>query len=136
MSHLLPCPGCNRHVLNTEASCPFCSRALDLADSPAPELPRTRLGRAATFAFGASIVGATALVACSGETEGPDPDPSTGGAAGDGGATTTGGANAGGSNNTGGVSTGGASTGGTGMVPDDGGIQPLYGGSPVYGAPP
>ena len=82
MSHLLPCPGCNRHVLNTEASCPFCSRPLDLADRPAPELPRSRLGRAATFAFGATIVGATAIVACSGETEGPDPGPGTGGGAG------------------------------------------------------
>jgi hypothetical protein len=126
-------------VLNTEASCPFCSRALDLADRAAPEIPRTRLGRAATFAFGATIVGATAIVACSGETEDPLPGPGTGGAAGAGGATTTGGASTGGSSSTGGsANSGGASTGGSGgMVPDDGGIQPLYGlPGPVYGAPP
>jgi hypothetical protein len=139
MSHLLPCPGCNRHVVNTEASCPFCSRALDLADRPAPELPRGRLGRAATFAFGASIVGATALVACSGETEDPGPGPTTGGAAGNGGASTTGGANAGGSANTGGsANSGGSNSAGSGgMMLDDGGVMPLYGlPGPVYGAPP
>jgi hypothetical protein len=35
---------------------------------PPPVLPRVRLGRAATFAFGATLVGAS-LVGCGGEAE-------------------------------------------------------------------
>lgn len=65
MSQLTPCPECQRHVRKTEARCPFCDSALSLAHLPAPVLPRRRMGRAATFAFGASVVGATALGACS-----------------------------------------------------------------------
>jgi len=64
MSQLTPCPECQRHVRKTEARCPFCASALSLAHVPVPVLPRKRLGRAATFAFGASVVGATALVGC------------------------------------------------------------------------
>ena len=56
MTQLIPCPGCNRHVRQAETSCPFCSAALSLADVPEHALPRTRLGRAATFAFGATLV--------------------------------------------------------------------------------
>jgi hypothetical protein len=69
MTQLIPCPGCNRHVRQSENSCPFCSAALSLADVPEHALPRTRLGRAATFAFGATLVGAATLVACGGESE-------------------------------------------------------------------
>jgi hypothetical protein len=72
MSQLTPCPECQRHVRKTEASCPFCESALSLSNVPSPALPRKRLGRAATFAFGASVVGATALVACSDGDSGGD----------------------------------------------------------------
>ncbi|HYJ10535.1 MAG TPA: hypothetical protein VEX18_16045, partial [Polyangiaceae bacterium] len=64
MSHLVPCPGCARHVRQSEAQCPFCNAALALDHLPPPVLPRGRMGRAATFAFGASLVGATSLIAC------------------------------------------------------------------------
>jgi hypothetical protein len=53
-----------------ESACPFCRESLALESLPPRARPRARLGRAATFAFGASVVGATALVACSdGATE-------------------------------------------------------------------
>jgi hypothetical protein len=105
LSQLIPCPGCNRHVRQSESSCPFCSSALSLGDVPAAELPRTRLGRAATFAFGASL----ALAACGGDSE-------TGKEGG-------GGAPAAGSAAKGGESSGGSIMGGTHTV------------TPVYGAP-
>ena len=69
MSQLTPCPECQRHVRKTETRCPFCGEAVSLTHVPAPALPRKRLGRAATFAFGASVVGATALVACGGDDD-------------------------------------------------------------------
>ncbi len=31
MSHLVPCPACNRHVDVTERACPFCASALPAA---------------------------------------------------------------------------------------------------------
>ncbi|HTJ42941.1 MAG TPA: hypothetical protein VL463_12645 [Kofleriaceae bacterium] len=37
----------------TEPACPFCARALAFADLAPRPAPRVRLGRAATFAFGA-----------------------------------------------------------------------------------
>ena len=70
MSQLTPCPACSRHVRKTETQCPFCGAAVSLAHVPAPVLPSSRLGRAATFAFGASIATATALVSCSAD-DGP-----------------------------------------------------------------
>ena len=39
MSHLVPCPECNRHVRVTETACPFCALPLDLSASPEPQLP-------------------------------------------------------------------------------------------------
>lgn len=74
MSRLIPCASCSRHVRQAEGSCPFCGGALSLASVPPAPLPRKRLGRAATFAFGASVVGATTLVACGDDAE-PDPVP-------------------------------------------------------------
>jgi len=109
MSQLIPCPGCNRHVRQAENSCPFCSAALSLADVPEHVLPRSRLGRAATFAFGATLVGATTLIACGGDS-------------GDGKKQSGGGASAGGTAAKAGESAGGSSAG-TGVV------------GPVYGAP-
>ena len=108
MSQLLPCPACNRHVRQSESSCPFCSAPLSLADAPAAVLPRGRLGRAATFAFGATLVGATALVGCD-DTDTPE---------GGGGTSST----AGTSSSAGTSSTAGTSSGGSGI-------------GPVYGAP-
>ena len=108
MSHLVPCPGCNRHVRNSEASCPFCDRELDLARSPAPAVPTTRIGRAALFTFSATLAGATALAACGGESESND----------DGGGGKSGSAN-------GGSSKGGSSTGGDTMTGGFGGMLSL-----------
>jgi hypothetical protein len=105
MSQLIPCPSCNRHVRKTESSCPFCATSLALAGVPDAPLPRNRLGRAATFAFGATLAGAAALVGCGSDDEGKE-----GG----------GGAGAGGTASTAGTSSG---NGGSGTV------------GPVYGAP-
>ena len=68
MEHLVPCPGCERHVRYDEAACPFCRTTLALADTPPPRVPATRLGRAALFAFGASL--AAGVVACSSSDDG------------------------------------------------------------------
>ena len=66
MSHLVPCPACNRHVDVAESACPFCATALPAAlraqQPPAPS--RARLGRAALMAAGATLMGAAA---CSSE---------------------------------------------------------------------
>jgi hypothetical protein len=128
MTHLVPCPSCQRHVRAGEGSCPFCAVSLELAAMPPPRLPRSRLGRAATFAFGATIAGLTSLSACS---DGEDDDGSGGGA----GVTGSGGASGAGGSGTGGSATGGASgSGGSaatgGSVLDDGGAVPLYGAAP------
>jgi hypothetical protein len=60
MSHLAPCPACNRHVDVVETACPFCAAALAESfrghRSPAP--PPRRLGRAALMAAGATLMGA------------------------------------------------------------------------------
>lgn len=62
MDHLLPCPGCTRHVRALESVCPFCGEALPLSlRQRTPRLPARRLGRSATFAFGAAL----AASACS-----------------------------------------------------------------------
>src|SRR3954469_651987 len=64
MSHLVPCPACNRHVnVDVDVSaCPFCATALPptfhAQQPPAP--PRARLGRAALMAAGATLMGAAA----------------------------------------------------------------------------
>jgi hypothetical protein len=138
MNQLIPCPGCHRHVRQAETSCPFCSAALSFADAPAPVLPRTRLGRAATFAFGATLVGATALVACGGESE----DGKKGGGAGSAAGGTTGkaGAASGGSSaGQAGAASGGSSAGQAGAASggSSAGNQPIGGTGigPVYGAP-
>jgi hypothetical protein len=68
MNDLVPCPACRRHVRKHESACPFCSTELALAHLPPPVLPRSRLGRAATFTFGATLAGA-ALIACGGDSE-------------------------------------------------------------------
>ena len=112
MTQLIPCPSCNRHVRQAESSCPFCSAELSLQNVPEPVLPRTRLGRAATFAFGATLVGATTLVGCGGDSE---EGKKGAGGAGSGGTTSNAGQSSGGSS-------AGQASGGTGIMP-------------VYGAP-
>ena len=122
MSHLAPCPSCKRHVRVNESTCPFCKSELDLASVPAPVVPRSRLGRAATFAFGATLVGAGAIASCSDEDTGTRRR-GEGGSAGSG---ATGGSNNGGTAGQGGS----AGSSGAGGTPGDGGTVP------VYGAPP
>lgn len=64
---LLPCPACARHVAISEATCPFCTGALDFSGAatlPVANAPAgRRLGRAALLALGA---GAAAIAACDG----------------------------------------------------------------------
>jgi len=76
MSPLVPCPECSRHVRVADPVCPFCGHALLLSlrgasiVARAPVPPRRRLGRAATFAFGATFAGAT-LIGCGGDDTPP-----------------------------------------------------------------
>lgn len=70
MSHLVPCPSCERHVRAHEVSCPFCARELDFSDSQPPTLPGTRLSRAAIFAFSATLAAGVATTACSSDDDG------------------------------------------------------------------
>jgi hypothetical protein len=86
-----------------------------LSHLPAHALPRSRLGRAATFAFGATLVSATALVGCGGESEGKKE--------GEGGAASGGSA-------AGGTDSGGADAG---QSAAGSGVVPLYGGVPAAG---
>jgi hypothetical protein len=81
---LVPCPACDRHVRTTHDHCPFCAAALptDLARHAIPSAPR-RLGRAAAFAFGATV----SLTACGGDVVGQGG--TTTGTGGEGGSTTT-----------------------------------------------
>jgi hypothetical protein len=115
MSHLLPCPSCSRHVRASEQECPFCGEALSLAGIPAPPLPTTRLGRAATFAFGATLIGATSIVACGGDSDDGD-DGGTGGTVASGGSS-------------------GKGSGGSAGAPATGATGGFGNAGPVYGAP-
>ena len=97
MSHLAPCPACNRHVDAGESACPFCAAALPVS-LRAQQLPATprRLSRAALLAAGATLIGAAA---CNNPPApapvplygGPFPTGGTGGTTGSGGTTGTGG---------------------------------------------
>ena len=60
MSHLLPCPACQRHVTSNEAACPFCGAALSPARPCAgcSDPPAARVARAALVAAGAALLGA------------------------------------------------------------------------------
>ncbi|HEX2879005.1 MAG TPA: hypothetical protein VHO25_05665, partial [Polyangiaceae bacterium] len=80
-SHLVPCPGCQRHVRVSETACPFCATVLDesVRGATVGPLPTTRLSRGALQAFRTSVtlvaiavssaaaVGAT--FACSSDSE-------------------------------------------------------------------
>ena len=130
MSHLVPCPLCERHVRATEAACPFCGATADFAKIPVVGMPKARLGRAAMFAFGATVAATLSTAAC-----GSDDDGGSGGTAGTGGAATGGSSGKGGSGGSGGSATGGtagSSSGGTAGTAS-GGVAGL---SADYGSPP
>ena len=133
MTHLVPCPSCERHVRASETTCPFCGSTVDLSGVPPPALPNRRLGRAALVAFGATIAAGVATTSCGGDTDEPGRGGSGGSAAGGGGAGGSGGT---GGNGSGGGSTGGSagsSTGGSGG--DGGSVGPVYG-VPADSGPP
>ena len=92
MNHLLPCTGCARHVRAGDPICPFCGEILPLSlrQSASHPHPARRLGRAATFAFGAALA-ATTGVGCE---DGATP-PDSGGGEDSGAAADSGGADAG-----------------------------------------
>jgi hypothetical protein len=149
MTQLVPCPECQRHVRKTESRCPFCEARVSLAHVAPPVLPSRRLGRAATFAFGATLVGATSLTSCSDEDSGPGTavygGPPVAGAGGEpigqGGSSADGGAD---SEPQGGMTTiyGSPPGGGAGGAEHEvGGSGPVNAGgeggaAPVYGGPP
>jgi hypothetical protein len=119
MTQLVPCPQCNRHVRKTESRCPFCGNGVSLAHVPSPVLPSRRLGRAATFAFGATFMGATSIAGCSDDNDGPGTAIYGGPPA----------AGAGGES----FQEGGASAGGADTQPE-GGMTAIYGSPPGGGA--
>jgi hypothetical protein len=63
-SHLVPCPGCSRHVRAREDACPFCRAALpdEVRSSAPPRRIAARLSRAGLIAAGATA----AAIAASG----------------------------------------------------------------------
>lgn len=126
MSHLVPCPGCERHVRVLEASCPFCKTALDLSSTPPPILPSQRLGRAALFAFGVTLAAGAGVTGCSSDGEGPGTGGSGGGGVG-GGVAPAYGVPAGG---TSGATGSGGDAGGTNTGGLAGGGAALYGAAP------
>lgn len=71
---LEPCPQCERHVRVSEANCPFCGASVkeSFASLAERNMPTSRLGRAALFAFGAAAV--ASAVACSDEPDVVDDD--------------------------------------------------------------
>lgn len=146
---LLPCPSCARHVRRSENGCPFCGASLALAIEPSRPMPTQRLGRAATFAFGAAM--ATSVAACGTTTTPTTTDTGTaeqdGGVAPAYGAPSDAGSDAGmlamygGPPSDSGVSdqdTGGPAPAYGGPIFDDAGIQAEDGGgvAPAYGAIP
>lgn len=133
MSHLVPCLACHRHVRAVEEQCPFCgaARSAELRASAPPAEPKRRLGRAALFTFGATLVSA----ACGSDAT----TPADGGMAGQtadaasetGAAGSTGGAGSGGSTGSAGMTGSAGTTGGAGT-----GAAPAYGApAPLYGLP-
>jgi hypothetical protein len=147
MALLVPCPACARHVRKSERACPFCAASLtpDVTAGRAAKGPR--LGRAATFAFGAAV--ATSIAACSSPTTGGT-DAATANDSGDGADAAspidvgTGNDAATSPDAASGVDSGGGGND-AGEEPDTGGIKPPYGAppgddaggaAPLYGGPP
>ena len=134
MTHLVPCPACQRHVRAAETACPFCEVALDTSNTVAPELPTQRLGRAALFAFGATLAASLTATACGGDT-----DDGKGGGGGDGGSSAgssgSGGGGSGGTAGTAGAAGRGGSGGTNGTAGTNGASGSGGGVAPVYGLP-
>jgi hypothetical protein len=144
MTHLSPCPSCQRHVRADEV-CPFCGADLPPATPPAPE-PRHGLRRAAMLAVSAALVGGGAIDCGSTVTDQQNAagtGTGTGGGGGQGGASTVGSTGANTGTGAGSVSsseaasssssTTASSSGGTGGAPSTssgGGIAPPYGSPP------
>ena len=63
MTQLRTCPGCARHVLNHEPSCPFCEQKLDAAPERAPIKVPSNLSRAQRLTLAAAMAG-QAVSAC------------------------------------------------------------------------
>lgn len=118
--HLLPCPGCARHVRADESRCPFCLAPLALASEPAPRTPLGRLGRSATFAFGAAVAATMNVAGCG---DGSTP-------AGDAGGRDDGGAEMRDAQT---ESDSGSVESDSGSLDDGGGPAPLYGAPPPDG---
>jgi len=127
MSHLAPCPSCQRHVRASDAACPFCGAATVVPGGGASALSglRGRLSRAALFAAGATLIG---MSAC---TDSKCADLSCTGAGG------FGGGGAAGASGTGGTSAGGttgqAGGGGTNDAGTDA-VTPTDGPVAIYSA--
>ena len=69
MGHLIACPGCARHARAEDPLCPFCGEALPASlRARVPRAPTERLGRAATFVFGATLA-ASAATGCDGGSQ-------------------------------------------------------------------
>ena len=119
MSHLLPCGSCHRHIRVSDERCPFCGVALSLEQraSAPPVMPGRRLGRAALFAFGATMMGVAACSDDSGAGKDAGNPPAADGSADKGGG--SGGSGTGGKGGSGGAGTGGQS--GSGGASNDGG---------------
>lgn len=66
---LVSCSGCERHVRADDEACPFCGAAVEAPPEPTGRRPVGRLGRAAMFAFGASL----ALAGCADDRDPPAP---------------------------------------------------------------
>jgi hypothetical protein len=129
-----------------ETACPFCKALLDLRAAAAPRLPAKRLGRAATFAFGASLAAALPVIGCGGENTSEAPAAGAAGT-GSGGAGTTGAGGAGGTGQ-GGPLDSGPDAVDAGMMAIYGAPAPVDAGDaaadandgggpvPIYGSPP
>jgi len=79
MSHLVPCPGCTRHVRALEVSCPFCAATLGDATPLPAARPARRLGRLAMFTFGATLAASSVAVAgCGDDAEEPQQEATSG----------------------------------------------------------
>jgi len=74
VNHLIACAGCARHVRASESVCLFCGEALPASlRARSPRLPTERLGRAATFVFGAAVA-TSAAIGCGDGTSDTDTD--------------------------------------------------------------
>jgi len=115
---LVACLGCQRHVRSSEPRCPFCDADVVVPAEPLRR-PIGRLGRAALFAFGATL-GATSI-GC-----GESTTPLYGAPPEDGGSMSDAGTDSGGP-----APAYGAVPADAGPMGDDaGGGVPLYGGAP------